>query len=143
MSDTEKAKKEYEIGVLIQREEEMPEVRRIMEQHGGEFAAEFQAKKIALAYPIKQKKEAVFAFTRFFAEPAETKRLEHDLQNTPVVLRSLITIPFKAVQLEISRVVKKRGPVNRPSVPVSTPAISPVHTLSNEALEKKIEEMLK
>ena len=95
MEDAEKIKKEYELGVLVRKEEDLPEVRRVVEQHGGELSADFRAKKIALAYPIEKETEAFFAFARFSAEPASAKQLERDLGNEHVVLRSLIVIPLK------------------------------------------------
>lgn len=144
MEDTEKVKKDYEIGVLVRKEEDIPEVRRIVEQHGGQFVNDFQAKKIALAYPIKRETEALFAFARFSAESAEAKQLEHDLKTLPVVLRSLITVRAKISRREAVGALKKRAQVNsRPVAPVSQPTAPAVHTLSNEALTKKIEEMLK
>ena len=142
MEDTEKVKKEYEIGVLVRKEEDIPEVRRVVEQHGGEFAADFQAKKIALAYPIKHEKEAVFAFSRFKTEPTEAKRLENDLETTNVVLRSLITVPFKISRRDAVGAGKRRLQASRQSAPVPQASAPAVHTLSNEALTKKIEEML-
>lgn len=142
MEDTEKVVKEYELGVLVRKEEDLPEVRRVVEQHGGKFANDFQVKKIALAYPIKHEKEAIFAFTRFSAEPAEAKQLERDLETTNVVLRPLITVRAKISRREVVAAGKKRMTTSRPSVPVSQPSVPSVHTLSNEALTKKIEEML-
>lgn len=143
MEDAEKVKKEYEIGVLVRKEEDIPEVRRAVEQHGGKFAADFQAKKIALAYRVKHEKEAVFAFSRFKAEPAEAKQLEHDLQTANIVLRSLITASFKISRRDVVGTLKKRTQANRQSAPVLQSTAPSAHTLSNEALTKKIEEMLK
>jgi ribosomal protein S6 len=144
MEETEKVKKEYEIGVLVRKEDDVPEVRRVVEQHGGVFSSEFQAKKIALAYPIKHEEEAVFAFSRFAAEPTEVKQLEFDLENVSVVLRSLITIPFKISHREAVGAGKKRSQIPlRQTSSVQQSSAPAVHTLSNEALEKKIEEMLK
>jgi len=143
MEDTEIAKKEYEIGVLVRKEEDIPEVRRIVEQHGGGFTSEFQAKKIALAYPIEGETEGIFAFARFSAEPANAKQLEHDLTTANVVVRSLIVVPFKISRRDAVGASKKRAQAVRQPAPVIAPSSVPaVHTLSNEALEKKIEEML-
>jgi ribosomal protein S6 len=144
MEDTEKVEKEYEIGVLVRKEDDIPEVRRVVEQHGGKFASDFQAKRVALAYPIKREKEAVFAFSRFKTEPTEAKRLEHDLETTNVVLRSLITVPFKISRRDAVGAGKRRmQAASRPSTSVpQSNASSSMHVLSNEALTKKIEEML-
>jgi ribosomal protein S6 len=141
MEDAEKIKKEYEIGVLVRKEDDLAAVRRAVEQHGGESIQDFQAKKIALSYPIEKEKEAIFAFARFRAEAAEVKQLEHDLTTTNVVLRSLIVIPPKAGRSEGGDEAKKWNRTSRPSAPAPEARAS-THVLSNEALEKKIEEML-
>ncbi len=143
MADTEKAKKEYEIGVLVRKEDDIPFVRRATEQHGGEFAADFQAKKIALAYPIKKEREAIFAFARFSAEPDEAKRLEHDLRTASAVLRSLITIPSRTSRPETTSAGRKWSRTEREAKPIAETKTAPARILSNEALTKKIEEMLK
>jgi ribosomal protein S6 len=143
MEDAETIKKEYEIGVLVRKEEDLAEVRRAIEQHGGESISDFQPKKIALSYPIEKETEAIFAFCRFHAESAATKQLEKDLVTTNAVLRSLIVIPPKAGKQDEGDASKKwnrtasRQPAPAPEARATT------HVLSNEALEKKIEEMLK
>ncbi|MGB7958118.1 MAG: 30S ribosomal protein S6 [Minisyncoccia bacterium] len=142
MEDAEKIKKEYEIGVLVRKEDDLAEVRRVVEQHGGEFVHDFQAKKIAFAYPIEKEKEGIFAFCHFRAETAAVKQLEQDLTTAHVVLRSLIVIPARSVgsnEAEAGRVWSR--PARQPA-PASE-ARATAHVLSNEALEKKIEEMLK
>jgi ribosomal protein S6 len=144
MEDAEKTRKEYEIGILVRKEDDIPEMRRVVEQHGGEFASDFQAKKIALAYKIKHETEAIFASARFSAEPASVKQLEHDLTTANIVLRSLITVPFKISRRDAVGASKKRAQqaVRQPVPAVPQSGIPSVHTLSNEALTKKIEEML-
>ncbi len=144
MEDNEKLTKEYEIGVLVRKEEDLPEVRRVVEQHGGVMTADFRAKKIALAYPIKKEEEATFAFGLFSAEPASTKQLEQDLVTENTVLRSIIVIPFKATASTGTGPGGKWDRISRPTpAPTEAARTTPSHTLSNEALEKKIEEMLK
>jgi ribosomal protein S6 len=146
MEDTEKIQKEYEIGVLVRREEDLATVKSFMERHRAACAADFQAKKIALAYPIKKETDAFFAFCRFSAEPADVKQLERDLLTEPTVLRSLILVPFKMSHREAVGLSKKHSKSRSHPASVATPAPSSapfVQTLSNEALEKKIEEMLK
>ena len=143
MEDKEKLTKEYEIGVLVRKEEDLPEVRRAVEQHGGVMTADFRAKKIALAYPIEKESEAMFAFGLFSAEPANVKQLEQDLVTERAVLRSLIVIPFKVTASVGTGSGKKWDRVSRPSTPTEGARTAPAQILSNEALEKKIEEMLK
>ena len=144
MEETEKTLKEYEIGVWVRKEEDLAAVRSFIEQHRGTCTADFQAKKLALAYPIKKENEAFFAFCRFSAEPADVKQLEHDLVTEPLVLRSLVVVPFKMSHREAVGLSKKRSKQQDRPAPAAAPShAQPVQTLSNEALEKKIEEMLK
>ena len=142
MEDMEKAQKEYEIGVLVRKEEDLAEVRRFLEQHQAVLSADFQAKKIAFAYPIEHQDDGFFAFARFSSDPAGVPQIENDLRTERAVLRSLITVPPKAATGDAAGAGKKRGvaPVRRAAAaPSATPFVP---TLSNEALEKKIEEML-
>ena len=142
MEDTEKVKKEYEIGVLIRKEDDIPEVRRIVEQHGGVFTTDFRAKKIALAYPIKHETEALFAFARFKRSPRwrnNLSRISRPRMSSCVRLfGSCQNIPARYGGRHERNVLRQTG--SQHQAPSSAP---PVHTLSNEALTKKIEEMLK
>lgn len=129
---------------MVRKEEDIPEVKRVVEQRGGEFASDFQAKRIALAYPIEHEKDAVFAFARFKTGTAEAKQLERDLGTTSAVLRSLITVPFKISKRDAVGAGKRRmQAASRQPAPAPQSSVSSVHVLSNEALTKKIEEMLK
>jgi ribosomal protein S6 len=143
MEDTEKLAKEYEIGVLVRKEEDLPGVRRAVEQHGGVMTADFRAKKIALAYPIKKETEATFAFGLFSAEPENVKQLEQDLVTESAVLRSIIVIPFKASVSTGTGTERKWDRTTRPTTSTEGARTSSTNVLSNEALTKKIEEMLK
>ena len=71
------------------------------------------------------------------------KQLEQDLVTENVVLRSIIVIPFKAAVSTGTGSGKKWDRTSRPAAPTEGVRTAPVQTLSNEALEKKIEEMLK
>ena len=144
MEDMEKAQKEYEIGVLVRKEEDLAEVRRFLEQHLAVLSADFQAKKIAFAYPIEHQDDGFFAFASFSSDPAGIPQIENDLRTERSVLRSLITIPPKAATGGTAGMGKKRdsAPTRRAAPAASSPTPF-VPTLSNEALEKKIEEMLK
>jgi len=88
--------------------------------------------------------EAVFVSCVFAALGEDAKNLEHDLRTQPDVIRSMITVA--------SPVAVQREPTAMPSFPFRAPkrgrALSEPRPsaaprpLSNEALEKKIEEIL-
>jgi ribosomal protein S6 len=138
--------KEYELGVLVKNETDLPAIASLVRGHQGEVTTDFRAKRVALSYPIKKEKEAIFAYATFRAHGEAAKELEHDLNLRGDVLRSLITIPPKIdLKKQSSREMpEKRVSVFRP-VPVSSPEPRRESTspLSNEALTKKIEEILK
>jgi ribosomal protein S6 len=142
----DKEKKEYELAVLVKTEEELPKLLTLIGQHKGEMIAEPRAKRLALAYEIKGVNEAVFAYCGFRGFPEDAKNLEGDLNNRAEVLRSMIIAsPPPAEKLSSPYMPRERR--GRPSSSRSASTGSadkppaPAH-LSNEALEKKIEEIL-
>jgi hypothetical protein len=99
-----------------------------------------------LAYEIKGKKEAMFAscLVRSFGD--DIKALEQDLNTGNVALRALIVIAETFAD-RTSSAFGSRERRGRPAAtrPASSEAAKPAPSvpLSNEALEKKIEEILK
>lgn len=141
-------KKEYEIAVLLKSEGDLANVLTLVGQHGGELSSETKSRNLALAYEIKKQKDAVFAYCNFKAFPDQVKELEHDLNNRQDVLRFLlIASPPAAEKMAPAMGALRRG--RRPmrssgpsSAPGAEPQKQPSKPLSNEALEKKIEEIL-
>jgi ribosomal protein S6 len=148
----EKEKKDYELGVLVPSEGDMPAVVALVRQHNGEVAGEPRAKKLALAYEIKKHKEAIFAYFTFAAVPGDAKNLEHDLNTKAEVIRFLMLASPEPMMVGDRPMgipmtggpIQRRTRVMRPAAPNSAPEAKPAapKILSNEALEKKIEEIL-
>jgi ribosomal protein S6 len=144
-----KDKKTYELALLLKSEEDVLKATAILKQHGGELVSEPRAKKLALAYEIKGQSEAIFAYATFHALPSDAKELERDLLNRPEILRSMIVIAEAqsdrpADMSALPPMHRSRTPVNRSAstaAPEARPS-APRGPLSNEALEKKIEEIL-
>ena len=130
-------KKEYEISFLTTAEEGSAAVTKLIREKGGTLTLEGGLKKIALAYKIKKETEAFFGVYRFEMDGTGVKELEKDLLVTPLILRSIIIVPPK---------IKPQAPRRDPSAPRTAPAApekkAGTEVLSNEALEKKIEEIL-
>ena len=131
--------KDFEISYLVKEEGGSSEVLKLLKQHDFKIDFENPVKKIALAYKIKKETGAYFGFTHFKGDPAEVKALNHNLGSNQQILRFLIiTPPFNTTKTVSQkprpiRVTKsKTGSEEKPS---SAP-------LSNEALERKIEEIL-
>src|SRR4029077_7335918 len=123
---------------------DLASVLEFVRQHNIEIAGEPRAKKLTLAYPIKKHKEAVFAYCTVRALGEDIKNLEHDLNTNPEVIRSLITNAVSQLQEDrqsAAFAAKRRTRVLRPGPPAEAKPAAP-KPLSNEALEKKIEEIL-
>jgi ribosomal protein S6 len=121
-----------------------------LRQHNGEISVEPRAKRLTLAYEIKKHKEAVFAYCTFKAAGEDAKKLEQDLTtNTEVIRFLIIKTPkpdlsaerrtFSPAESVTQRRTRTMRPGSTPSADAKPVAPKP---LSNEALEKKIEEIL-
>ncbi|HVM77342.1 MAG TPA: 30S ribosomal protein S6 [Candidatus Paceibacterota bacterium] len=140
-------KKEYEISLLLKNEADLANVLTLVGQHGGEISSETKARNLALAYEIKKHKEAVFAYCNFRAYPDDAKNLEHDLNSRTDVLRfMIIASPPAAEKISPMGPGAPRRPRRAPrtAAPTGDATAKPQapRPLSNEALEKKIEEIL-
>ncbi len=139
--------RDYEIALLLPQEELLPNILSVLGQHKIEIKSEGQVKKIRLAYEIGGAKEAYFVFFHASAFPDSVKLLEANLKSNMQVLRFLILRLFTS-KIERDEAAKRFArPSFRPSprrsagTPPTAESRQP-SVLSNEALEKKIEEIL-
>ena len=138
--------RDYEIALLLPQEELLPNILKILGQHKIEIKTEESVKKIGLAYNIAHAKEAYFVFFHVSALPDDIKLLEANLRSDAQVLRFLI-IRLPGTKAERDEASKRSSrPSFRPSprrsagIPIAD-SRQP-SAISNEALEKKIEEIL-
>ncbi len=152
MTNEEKDKKEYELALLLKSEDNLAGVLTLVGTHNAEGVTEARAKRLQLAYEIKKHTEAVFVYFTFKMFGDDMKALEHDLNTHADVLRFMvIASPAPAERNATSAMPPREERRPRSSTPYSTPAAAPSEAprpaaskpLSNEALEKKIEEILK
>ncbi len=136
-------KRKYEIGFVI-KTEDASVISQSLKNRGFAVLVENPIEKIQLAYPIKKENYAYFCYFHFEGDPAAIKNLKADLKLNPEVLRYLIiTPPF------IKKPAWRQSPPDRISeepkfIPSAVKQYLPVESiLTNEALEKKIEEILK
>jgi ribosomal protein S6 len=128
----------------------MPGVLALVAQHNAEGVPEPRAKRLQLAYEIKKHTEAVFVYFTFKAFGDDIKALEHDLNAHADILRFMvIASPAPAERNATSamppreeRRSRSSTPYVAPAAPAEAPRPAPSKPLSNEALEKKIEEIL-
>lgn len=151
MQEALKDKKEYEISFVLSGEEAAAEVERELLAIGAEITFKSPAASIRLAYPLERHETGYFGYTHFMAMPHSVKALKEALAHKSGVLRFLIITPaVKQVAREIgprgSAPVRKEkdkaegapttGSAGRPAEPAEK-------LITNEALEKKLEEILK
>jgi ribosomal protein S6 len=151
MTNEEKDKKEYELALLLKSEDNLAGVIALVGTHNAEALSEPRAKRLQLAYEIKKHTEAVFVYFTFKMFGDDMKALEHELNTHADVLRFMvIASPAPAERTATSAMPPREERRQRSSAPYSAPAAAPSETprpapskpLSNEALEKKIEEIL-
>ncbi|MGD1003502.1 MAG: 30S ribosomal protein S6 [Minisyncoccia bacterium] len=150
MTNEEKDKKEYELALLLNSEDDLAGVIKLVGTHSAEGLSEPRAKRLQLAYEIKKHTEAVFVYFTFKMFGDDMKALEHELNTHADVLRFMvIASPAPAERTAMSamppreeRRTRNSTPYTAPAAPSEAPRLAPSKPLSNEALEKKIEEIL-
>lgn len=139
--------KNYEIGFLVKEESDAPGIVKTISDYKATITNESPTKRIQLAYPIKKETSAYFGSILFLMLPENIVKLNDSLKINPKILRFFITVPFAQAVTETAALpIKITGkmPLTRPvrQMPIIK-KIEPVQALSNEALEKKLEEILK
>jgi ribosomal protein S6 len=125
-------KKPYEITFVLKTEEPSI-ILQSLANKGFTILAENPLTKIRLAYPIKKESFAYFGYIHFEGEPKAIKDLRLVLKLNPKILRYLIiTHPF------VQKAVKKYEPAKSEE----KLSVLPESVLTNEALEKKIKELV-
>ena len=121
--------------------EDTASIRAIIAKHG-RVVSERAPVKVKLGYPIKRQSFAFLGVTAFEAEPEAIAALSEELNLADSVLRFQISRVAAKAAAPQERPAVADG--NQPSAPRPPARIKPFDsTLSNEALEKKIEEILK
>jgi len=136
-------KKNYELSFLVKDENDAQEVLKLLAQHEAEICGEGPLRRLNLAYPIKRVSQAYFGFVNLAVPAPKVKSLERDMSANTAVLRSLVVkLPKERTAVVAAGEYKK--PI-RPLAPRRPPRVEipqQPKPLSNEAIEKKIEEIL-
>lgn len=142
----------YELGFLARTEEDAAHALALLQQHHVTVLFQGPAQKIKLAYPIKKETFAIFGYIHFSAPSSVLPVLQTDLNNNTHILRFLvITPPLRGMQDtrgEVSSSRRRDSSVRGKQKSAEQPAPvvqKPIREaeLTNEALEKKLEEILK
>ncbi len=143
----EKEQKKYEISFLVKNENGQQEIIKTLESHQALIIDSGNISRISLAYQIKKETGAYFGYLHFSANTDKIKNISDDLVLNQEVLKFLIITPPIAKMIRMagpmgSRIVKKTfQPKEMEKTEIKK--LEPATTLSNEALEKKLEEILK
>ncbi len=132
--------KTYEISFLATDEKGAGEMLQLLKRQGADITLEGPCERITLAYPIKKEVSAFFGYVQFRAATEALRAVDRDIRAHPMILRFLIVSSLFVRQKprEIPR-LRPRAPI----APLSIERSRETLPLSNEALEKKIEEILK
>ncbi len=135
--------KEYEVSFWLTSEEDISEIGNILASANTTIISKTPLASIKLAYPIKKHNSAFFGSCIFIGLPENLKQIDKALASSHKVLRNLIITPPPKVNAREPR--SSPEVASRENVIPESPLRSVVDTsvLSNEGLEKKLEEILK
>jgi len=148
--DQEKTKEAYEVAFWT-KDENDSSVKKVISKHGGEITKEKPVQKMRLAYPIKKENFAFFGNVIFSMAPDEVFGFKTDVNLEDGVLRYFFR-RAKKNRPEESGSNSREGSQTAPTFKEKTrsflgfrsePKKGAEQILTNEALEKKIEEILK
>lgn len=148
-------RKEYEIAYVAIAEDGAVEVEHELAVLGCAVIGKGPLAATKLAYPVKKHTTGHFGYVWFTAIAEDVKKLHDALALKPGILRFLLVTPPVKATVRENRAPRERGMQQKPAA-IKTPKAAPAaeaHTqpapprapevLSNELLEKKLEEILK
>ena len=137
------SKSVYEL-VFLLREENNSTARQILEKNGAEIISEKPFQKVRLAYLVKKQQYAFWSGFVLRVLPERVSAINHDFKMNESFLRhALGRVIIKQGEthkegLDVKQTVEKRRPLFS-----KEPVRQSETVLTNEALEKKIEEILR
>ena len=113
-------------------------------RHSGSVVHTEVLRKISLAYPIKKETVGFFGVSYVMLEPSAIHEIEQEAKLDQEVLRMLVVAePIRMRQQEAVTRDQEEGYVpSRSTGGTSTPATQSQKAVTNEELEKKLEEIL-
>ena len=132
--------KEYELSFLIRAKEDEASLREAISKAQGHLSFMSEIKQIRLAYSVKKHDSAFFGFYNLTIPSGNIGKIKKDLGLLAQVLRFLIISPPIKLLREPAR---KASPLPAPPVLENKKGKPEETVLTNEALEQKLEEILK
>jgi len=144
-TEDEKITKNYELGFLTDDESGLSHIEKTLTGFGATILFRGPINKIELSYKMEKRSSAFFGFVHFSSDPSVIPSLEATLNLDKSVLRFLIMFPI--IESKPAYVGKRRTErdVSQPvrPAPEREKEADKQPILSNEALEKTLEEILK
>ncbi|MCP6719915.1 MAG: 30S ribosomal protein S6 [Patescibacteria group bacterium] len=131
----------YEIAFVL-RQEDLSEIRKILEKNKADIVGEEELKKVRLSYPIKKQNYGFLGVFRFKVDPEHIRNMFSDMKLAENIIRYMINkIKTSEVEKRGERKLTRAVPISRrePLKAETRKSLEPV--LTNEDLEKKIEEI--
>ncbi len=142
--DKEVPRGNYELSFMITTPEEESRIQELLKKLGAQMHFTRAAQKISLAYPIKKQTNGFFGFSDFSMDRDQAATLRKELSLMTGVLRFLILDWSPEQVRENQKAYERRGARSTETTAATpTPTTQMPNTLTNEALEAKIQEMLK
>jgi len=129
-----KEKKDYELSFLIKAPGDEARIFEIIRKYRGDIYNESSIDNIILSYPIKKQTSALFGFCHFTVQTEDISKINQELKLLDSTLRFLlIRRPLRNIGNQIAPEEPPEKKRDDSSAPTS---------LTNEALEQKLEEIL-
>ncbi|MCS6789123.1 MAG: 30S ribosomal protein S6 [Patescibacteria group bacterium] len=126
--------KVYELSFLIEDPVISEKILNLLKQFNAEIVLNKQPEKINLAYPIKKQNQAFFGFVYFKALPEQIIEIDKILHQEKDLLRFMI--------IKDPIIKDNKNTQNKKSHNLNIKEKNNFDHLTNEALEKKLEEIL-
>ncbi len=137
-------KKEYEIAFFVKNKGGESAIETLLKQHESDVVFRGPVVETHLAYPIRKIHQGQFGYMHFAAMPDQIEKIVHEANLNQEILRVLVTTPPVGKGTASNRKNRKERTgraAKKPADAVSPAIIGGI--LTNEALEEKLEEILK
>lgn len=132
-------KKEYEIAFLVKNQDGGSVMENLLRQHGAEVSFKGPLVETRLAFPIKKFSQASFGYMHFIGDASSVEKIVHDAGLNSAILRVLVvTPPVGKMPSGRPARTEKSAKKSETAAPAAVGGM-----LTNEALEEKLEEILK
>ena len=136
-------KRNYELSFILKNKEGESSIESLLNQYSAEVSYKSPVIDMRLAYPIKKQSQAYFGYLQFRVMPDSVDKIMESLKLNPAVLRSLIVLPPVLKESKIKQAKKEEAVVSRRKLSEPAMPVAQSGALSEEALEERLEEILK